>query len=204
MRCGVLLLLAAAAACHADSPAGAPPGAGTAAAPAALSATACAAEATAALAARDMRRLAAVVGGGQRLAFTPFGHARREDATLRAEELDDALRAGHVRDWGTLGESDDPLRLSLSDYLARYAWSDAYAGLGPRPPGSAAFDAASNDIAALLGAIGALHPGAAITEYHQPPSAPGAMDWRVLRVVCVPAPAGGFRLARLVHSEWTP
>jgi hypothetical protein len=204
VRTGALVLLAALAGCRADPPAGAPLGAAPTAAPAAMrSAAACAAEASAALSARDMRRLAAVVGVGQQVAFTPFAYARSADVALRAEELEDELRQGHVRDWGTLGESDDPLRLSFTDYLARYAWDAAYAGLGPRPPGSATFDAASNEVRELLGAIRALHPGAEITEYHKPPSAPGAMDWRVLRVVCAPA-GGGYRLVRIVHSEWTP
>jgi hypothetical protein len=204
VRSWAVVLLAALAACRADPPAGAPPGAATTqAASGPRSASGCAAEASAALAARDMRRLAAVVGAGQQVAFTPFGYARATDVALRAEQLEDELRDRHVRDWGTLGESDDPLRLSFADYLARYAWDAAYAQLGPRAAGSATFGAASGEVRELLGAIATLHPGAAITEYQKAPSAPGAMDWRVLRVVCVPA-GGGFRLARVVHSEWTP
>jgi hypothetical protein len=203
VRGGAVVLLAGLAACRADPPAGAPVGAATTQAGAARSASACAAEATAALAARDMRQLAAVVGAGQQVAFTPFGYARAADVALRAEQLEDELRDRHVRDWGTLGESEDPLRLSFEDYLARYAWDAAYAQLGPRAAGSATYDAASGDARELLAAVTLLHPGAAITEYQKPPSAPGAMDWRLLRVVCVPA-SGGYRLARVVHSEWTP
>ncbi|MEJ7729777.1 MAG: hypothetical protein WKG00_11210 [Polyangiaceae bacterium] len=203
------MLLAALAGCRADPPAGAPLPAATEAGAAPRSATICAAEASAALAARDMRRLATIVGAGHAVAFTPFGYARVADGAVRAEQLDAELRDGHVRDWGTLGESDDPLRLSFTDYLARYAWDAAYAQLGPRAAGSASYDAASGEAREILAAIGALHPGATITEYQKPPSAPGATDWRVLRLVCVPVlglglGGGGYRLARVIHSEWTP
>jgi hypothetical protein len=223
LRAGAMVILAMIGGCRLDSEAAAPPVADVApsAVPAAAAtatsdatqppasttqaAAECASAAIAALDKKDMRRIAELAHPVAGIRFTPFGFVRpAEDVVLRSAELKEAMSDAKVRNWGILGESDDPIRMTFAQFFARFVYDAPFARLGPAPAGTmATFETASHSVPELRKTLEAAYPGAEVFEYRKPSSKSDLPDWRVLRLVCQQHEAKHY-LVGIVHSEWTP
>jgi len=159
----------------------------------------------AALKARDAASLADLAHPVLGVRFTPFLFPSPNDVVLSPALLRGAFADPKVRNWGTIGESDDRIRTTFAKYFARYVYDADFAGRGPATAGTTdRNEAASFDVESLRAALRSTYPDGVVAEYRWPASGKGGNDdWRTLRIVCIPA-SGSYHLAGIVHGEPTP
>jgi len=156
-------------------------------------------QAVAALRDRDFSALAAMVGSGSGVAFSPYGYVDSATAvTLTPAELRDPDTLNRVRVWGSFDGSGDPIEMTFADYYDAFVYDGDFA----------AADSVSADrrigMGNTLDNLASEHPDARVVEYHLPGTNPeyGGMDWRSLRLV-FQNNEGEWHLVAIVHDQWT-
>jgi hypothetical protein len=172
-----------------DGPAKPPP------APTADAARARALEVVAALKAKDMGALAALVDPDEGVRFTPYSYVDAQaDVLLHADELRRAANDPTVRRWGSFDGSGTPIDMTFAQYYARFVFDVDFTKATDRPVD---FGENTQDNAAEV-----YGPSARIVELYWPGDQNAGMDWRALRVVLEPK-KGVYYVVGIVHAEWT-
>jgi hypothetical protein len=133
------------------------------------------------------------------LRFSPYGYVDSSDVVFAPANVASLDALQEPRTWGRYDGSGKPIRMSFADYYARFVYDRPYRearqGAVNEQVGTGN---TINNIPAFFGTK------AAFVEYHVPGSEQySGMDWRSLRLVFLPDEDGRWRLAGLVHGEWT-
>ncbi|NUP12872.1 MAG: hypothetical protein HOW73_43085, partial [Polyangiaceae bacterium] len=177
------------------------PGAGARAS----AAQACAKRALDALDKKDASGLAALAHPERGIRFTPFGIVdSKRDVVLHTAELKRAFSDPTVRTWGHMGESDQRIRMTFSQYRDRFLYDRDYAKLrAAQPDTTDTFEGRIWNVAAIRDALREAYADGTGSEYRSPPPKGDDLDWRVLRVICAPHD-GNHYVVGIISNEWTP
>ncbi|WP_310551509.1 hypothetical protein [Paenibacillus glufosinatiresistens] len=155
-----------------------------------------------ALAAGDMKTVAAWTDADEGLRFSPDAHVdEKKDPVFPREETEKLMKDPESRVWGTAAGSGEAIKLKFSDYYKRYVYDADYAAGAETVLNRALGESTARNN------LEEVYPPSAYdyVEYHIGGTDPGAdgMDWRSLRLVF--KKHGEDRaLVGIVHDEWTP
>jgi hypothetical protein len=150
---------------------------------------------------RDLDSLQSWIDPVQGLRFSPYPHIdTKTDLVFQADKLPDFKDATKLT-WGTADGSGEPIVLSFRDYYEKYVYNQDFQ------------EAPKVSVNALVG-VGNMvfnakdvYPGASFVEYHFPgfDKKNEGMDWQSLVLILQPStdPAGEWKLAAIVHGQWT-
>ena len=131
--------------------------------------------------------------------FTPYSTVDPvSDLILTSSQISSAALNMESYVWGVEDGSGDPIRMTISDYMAKYVYDAAYT-LAPR--------IGINQIVQSGNAkenVAEVYPDDQFVEFNFPgldPEAEG-LDWCSIKLV-VSSEEGGLKLVGLIHSEWT-
>lgn len=142
--------------------------------------------------------LAPSVHSKRGLRVSPYGFVDSSDVVLSPATVSTLNTASASRLWGRYDGSGKPIRMPFTQYYERFIYDRPYRD-GQRGTVNERIGRGNtiNNIPAFFG------PEAAFIEYHVPGTDRySGMDWRSLRLVFLPE-NGSWRLAGLVHDEWT-
>jgi hypothetical protein len=116
------------------------------------------------------------------VAFAPYRCA--DGLTIARDDVPSLLMETRVRRWGAYDGSGQPIRLRFSRYFERFVGDRRFAAVTPT--------VVRDDTRCAPKA-----KNARVVRFHV-----GGERWRDLYLTLVPG-AGGFRLVRIEHDEWT-
>ncbi|MNB78673.1 hypothetical protein D3C75_253810 [compost metagenome] len=155
-----------------------------------------------ALAAGDMRALAAWVHPEHGLRFSPYGYVDvASDLVFSRSEVEGLMHDPSLRIWGSHAGSGEPIELAFPDYYKKFVYDiDFSAGA------TIAVNRAIGQ-GTTVNNVNEVYPAAShdYVEYHIAGIDPAAegMDWRSLRLVF--EKIGEDRaLVGIIHDQWTP
>jgi len=152
----------------------------------------------AALQARDLSALAALVHPNSGLRLSPHAFVSVSDLTFMPAELPGLLENPTLYDWGVYDGSGLPITLTFEGYYTAFVYDQDYA------------TAPQISLNQRLGVGNSLdnsrefYPGAMVVEYYFAGFDPqfGGMDWRSLRLVFQLA-GGEWYLVGIIHDQWS-
>ncbi|NPA26402.1 MAG: hypothetical protein GXO36_02210 [Chloroflexi bacterium] len=135
------------------------------------------------------------------LRFSPDVYLSPEDLSFPADLVPGLPTDNTVYTWGTMPGSGMPIRMTFREYVQAYVydgpyWESAQPGLDVRRGAGTVPDNHAT-----------FYPGSRVVEFYLPPSEPGGLDWRSLRLVFVPLHPDTrtmWRLVAITHDAWTP
>ena len=160
--------------------------------------TATAEQVIAALAQKDMEKLAEFVHPDMGVRFSPYAFVREEHQVFMPEELPPLVGSEEVYTWGAYDGTGDPIELTFDGYYEEFVYSADFAN-----PEQMAVDERLGQ-GNSINNIGEFYPGASFVEYHFSgfEEEYEGMDWESLRLVFV-AEDSAWWLVGVVHDEWT-
>ncbi|MBY9081131.1 hypothetical protein KIH86_23565 [Paenibacillus sp. HN-1] len=155
-----------------------------------------------ALAAGDMRALAAWVHPDKGLRFSPYGYVDvKTDLVFSRSEVEGLMHNPAPQIWGTHAGSGEPIELAFPDYYKKFVYDTDFS--------AGATIAVNRAIGkgTTVNNVNEVYPAAShdYVEYHVDGVDPAAegMDWRSLRLVF--EKIGDDRaLVGIIHDQWTP
>jgi hypothetical protein len=158
-----------------------------------------AAEILAALKNRDMEKLTAFVHPQEGVRFSPYGYVNQQTDRILKNNQIMRLHADSTKHlWGHYDGTGDPIRMSFSEYLGRFAYDRDFIEAPEKT-----YQKIANRGNTLNNAR-EVYPNAVILEYHFPGFEPdyGGMDWENLRIVLMEL-NGQLYLTGIIHDQWT-
>ena len=157
----------------------------------------------AALKAKDMKALAALVHPTQGVRFSAYAYIdTATDVALTPTELSRAMTDARLRVWGTHDGKGDPIKETFAGYYAAFVWTHDFT--------LATEVAVDREIGGgnTLSNVAQAYPKGHFVEAHFPgfDKKYGGMDWESLRLVFEDATLGGgteLMLVGIVHAQWT-
>ncbi len=135
------------------------------------------------------------------LRFSPDVYLSPEDLSFPADLVPGLPGDDTVYTWGTQPGSGMPIRMTFRDYVRAYVYDGPYWDQGQ--PGL--------DVRRGVGNIednhATFYPHSRVVEFYLPPSEPGGLDWRSLRLIFLPLSPHeryAWRLVAITHDAWTP
>lgn len=158
------------------------------------------AQVLAALAARDIARLATFAHPRAGIRFSPYARVDvGSDRVIAAADLASSWSSGARTVWGTADGSGEPLRMTFPEYFARFVFDHDFT----RAPQSRFHGPPLHEGNAPSN-LAAVYPDASWIEYHFPGFDPKyqGMDWSSLWLVFQRDGATWY-LVGVVHGSWT-
>ncbi len=154
--------------------------------------------AVAALRDKDWPALARLAHPERGVLFSPYGYVDTTAAiTFTPEDVARLSLDTTTYLWGRYDGSGKPIRLPFDAYYDAFVYDTTFAQGRRGAPGERIGQGNTP------GNIGEVFPDAQFVEYYLPGTeAYGGMDWRSLRLIFTPH-EGTWRLAAVVHDEWT-
>lgn len=153
-------------------------------------------EVLAALKVRDGTKLAALTDPIKGVRFTPYPYVQTDkDVVLSAADITRAFTDPQLRAWGISDGKGDPIRLTFTDYVGRYAYDRDYLSRAEVSVDRTQGNGNTIDNTKVV------YPAATLVEFYQP-SSPNALDWRAVRLLFEQR-SGIWYLVAIVHGEWT-
>lgn len=150
----------------------------------------------AAIKARDMAALAAIVHPSKGLRFSPYAHVdQQRDQRFTRDELERAFADASKRTWGEYDGIAGPIDLSFADYFQRFVYDRDFAA-APEISYNRAIGSGNT-----IENTADMYPDAIMVEHHFP-SSPNTLDWKSLRLLFEELD-GAWYLVAIVHAEWT-
>ena len=148
---------------------------------------------------KNYASLSAFVHPVEGVTFTPYSTVDREaDLTFTAAEIRALADDDTVYTWGFEDGRGDPIRMTMTQYFARYVYNTDYTqspeiGVDRIMTGGNALDNLSE-----------AYPGCRFVDFSFPSSDPinNGLDWNSLKLVFQPGDTAWY-LVGVVHGEWT-
>jgi hypothetical protein len=148
---------------------------------------------------RDLRSLTNWIDPVHGIRFSPYSYMNKETDLVFTPDTLPTFQDKSKLTWGTSDGSGEPIELTFRDYFERFVYNKDFA------------DAPNISVNKIMG-IGnvefngaALYPGASYVEFHFPgfDKQFEGMDWQSLVLVFVPQEDDRWKLAAIVHGQWT-
>jgi hypothetical protein len=114
----------------------------------------------ASLKAKNMSQLAALVHPTKGVRFSPYGYIDKKDLVFKAHELKTLMQSKKVYRWGTLDESDDPIKMPFAEYFEKFVYDYDFA-----KPDKINYNLKQNN-GIMINNIGTFYPQGVEVEYY--------------------------------------